>query len=86
MKLTVDTDSADFVVDPIDYKVGTILNGIGVILHIILFMKRTELDLYLTSISEIQNPPIRKSKKKKIIKVNFFFTRCSISATISENL
>ena len=65
MQLATDTSRVDFAFDPMDYKVGAVLSGIGVILVIIFFMKRKELDWYLSSISETQHPLTRKSTKKK---------------------
>lgn len=65
MELTDNTNGVVFAFDPIDYKVGAILSAIGVLLVIILFIKRKELDLYISSISVTQNPSPRKCKKKK---------------------
>ena len=49
--------------DPLDYKIGALLSGCGILLIIALIIKRKEIDVYFSKLSE---PVVsRKSKKKK---------------------
>ena len=65
LQLAADTDRTRFTFDPLDFKIGVILSGIGVILVIILFLKRKECDQYIASLSETRKQPVQKGKKQK---------------------
>lgn len=65
VQLAADTDRVRFTFDPLDFRIGAILTGIGIILVIGLFLKRKECDQYIASLSETRKPAVQKGKKKK---------------------
>ncbi len=65
VQLAADTNRVIFAFDPLDFKIGAILSSIGVILFLILFLKRKECDKYIATFSEVGKSPAQKGKKKK---------------------
>jgi hypothetical protein len=65
LQLAADTDRVSFTFDPLDFKIGAILSGIGVILILVLFLKRKDCDQYIATLSETRKSPAQKGKKKK---------------------
>jgi uncharacterized membrane protein YfhO len=64
-KLQSNTKQIRFNFDPLDYKIGALLSGCGIILAIMLMLKRTEIAGYISNISE-QEPAVgRKNRKKR---------------------
>jgi len=62
-KLSTGTEKIRFNFDPLDYKIGAFLSGCGIILLIALIIKRKEIDMHISKLSE---PVVsRKNKKKK---------------------
>jgi hypothetical protein len=62
-KLSSGTEKIRFNFDPLDYKIGVLLSGCGIILLIALIIKRKEIDMYISKLSE---PVVsRKNTKKK---------------------
>jgi len=62
-KLSSGTEKIRFNFDPLDYKIGVFLSGCGIILLIALIIKRKEIDVYISKLSE---PVVsRKNKTKK---------------------
>jgi hypothetical protein len=64
-QISADTSSVTFRFDPIDVKIGGLLSGIGVILLIVLFIKRREIEKYLSQDCKdpAQNPVTKKKKR-----------------------
>ncbi|MCK9590646.1 MAG: hypothetical protein M0Q91_01370 [Methanoregula sp.] len=60
-KLPSGTKQIRFNFDPLDYKVGVLLSACGIIIVIALIIKRKEIDVYISKLSE----PVVSSKKKK---------------------
>jgi len=58
-----ETKTVQFVFDPLDYKIGAFLSGLGVILVVLLFIRRVEVDQFMTKISA--QLPAKREKKKK---------------------
>lgn len=65
LQLAADTERVSITFDPLDFKIGAILSGVGAILGLILFLKRKDCDQYIASLSEIRKPVTHKGKKKK---------------------
>ena len=62
-KLSSGTEKIRFNFDPLDYKIGAFLSVCGIILLIALVIKRKEIDVYISKLSE---PVVsRKNTKKK---------------------
>jgi hypothetical protein len=60
-KLSSGTEKIRFNFDPLDYKIGVFLSGRGIILLIALIIKRKQIDMYISKLSE----PVASSKIKK---------------------
>ncbi|MCX6681588.1 MAG: hypothetical protein NTY71_01180 [Methanoregula sp.] len=65
-KLPSGTKQIRFNFDPLDYKIGALLSGCGIILVIMLIIKRKEIDGYISKISEQESAVGRKKRKKRI--------------------
>jgi len=65
-KLPFGTKQIRFNFDPLDYKIGALLSGCGIIIVIALIIKRKENDGYISKISEKEAAVGRKNRKKRI--------------------
>ncbi len=66
-KISSDTDKIVFRFDPWDYKVGALLSGLGIVLLIILILKRDVIERKLSGISDrkiVSDSKIRRTRKK----------------------
>jgi hypothetical protein len=64
-RLTSDTSVVRFTFDPLDYKIGALLSGIGVLLVIVLVLWRRDAEQYISRVSgNEQQTESRKNKKK----------------------
>jgi hypothetical protein len=65
-KLSSGTEKIRFNFDPLDYKIGILSGGCGIILVIMLIIKRKEIGGYISKISEQESAVGRKIRKKRI--------------------
>jgi hypothetical protein len=64
-QLSAPTQKVSFVFDPLDYKIGAILSSCGILLFVILYLKRKELDEYLAKFSSSSLSANRKKGKRR---------------------
>ena len=64
-QVTSETTALTFKFDPNDVKIGYVLTGIGIIILIILFIKRREIEQYLENMDAIKKEQVSSHKKKK---------------------
>jgi hypothetical protein len=66
-QISSDTSSISFKFDPLDFKIGAIITGVGIIAIVILIIKRREFELYLKGINKPvtgKKPPKRRKSDK----------------------
>jgi hypothetical protein len=64
-RLQTGTSTVRFTFDPLDYKIGALLSGLGVLIVILLLLRRTDVDGYFSRISPQKPQAGTRSKKKK---------------------
>jgi hypothetical protein len=64
VKLAAPTEKISFVFDPVDYRIGAILSGCGIVLLLILLLKRKTLDRYLAKFALIPKGTASAGRKK----------------------
>ena len=64
-RLTAPADKIVFIFDPLDYKIGAVISAIGIILLIVLFMKRKEIDGFITKLTDTGTEPGETRKRKR---------------------
>ncbi len=64
-QVTSETTSLSFKFDPNDVKIGYVLTGIGIIILVILIIKRSEIEQYFENMDLIKKEQVSSHKKKK---------------------
>lgn len=64
-QLSAPTEKIEFTFDPLDYKIGVLISVIGVLLLIVLFIKRREVDAAIADLTENKSQSGLNSKKKR---------------------
>jgi len=62
VRIPSETSSVTFRYDPLDVKFGALLSGIGLLLVIVIIMKRRNIELYL---DKTGRTPVQDSERKK---------------------
>jgi hypothetical protein len=65
-RLTSDTVTVRFTFDPLDYKIGALLSGFGVLLVVVLLLWKKDVEQYVSRLSQDKQQTGRMNKKKKI--------------------
>jgi hypothetical protein len=64
-RLDAATGTVRFAFDPLDYKIGAVLSGVGLIIVVLLLVRRTDADRIISRISPPDAPPAAVKERKK---------------------
>ena len=66
IKVSSNIDKIIFKFDPLDYKIGAMLSGVGIILAIVLYLKRDTIEKILSKKAGSESIKTKKNRKKSV--------------------